>query len=266
LLFPLETLGLLLPASLLLPFVFRKAFLSKLKAQPYLQFCAFIFFANALLYWLSPGTRARYIYMLLPLWVNVMVYFAMEHGHELPRLQHIMNWIMGVVIGGIALACLAFPFVPELANLPYLWYLGGSGFVLGGVLVYAFIRVNSLRWLTLVAAVILARFVFAAVVFPIRSQKDGDTQKEKDYAIYVSKLVGNEPLYLMEGVDFPYRMGFYLTREKQAILQHRPDSLENTYFIAYPEQVKDLPHEEIAEVFDKNNTAYVLIKRLAEAP
>ncbi len=259
-LFPAETLGSLLPASLLLPFIIRKDFRTKLQENPYIKFCFIVFLANALLYWLSPGTRQRYIYPIYPLLVNVFVYFAMLHGHDLPKTQKFINILLGILIGAVPLLSLGLPFVPELAFLSYVWILAGVGALVGILLLVLYIKVPALRWLSLVLVLILVRILYSFSVFPQRSLPEGDTQQEKDYAIYLNKLAGGGPISLMEGVELPHRMGFYLAREMKEVVAYTADSTATGYVIAYPSQVEKLPHEEITEFFDKEDKRYLLIK------
>ena len=258
--FPLETLASILPASLLIPFIIRSDFTQKLKDNPYILFCGILFLANILIYWFSPGTRQRYIYPLYPLIVSLLVYFTMEHGYELPQTGKVINILLGIVVVAVPLLSLAVPFVPELAPISYTWVLAGAGFVIGALLFYFFIRQPSLRWLSLVMVFVLVRIIYSLSVFPVRSLPDGDTQKEKDYAIYLNRLAGGAPISMLEGVKLPYRMGFYLSREMDNVLGYVPDSVHRGYVIAYPAQVKDIPHEEITEFFDKENKRYVLVE------
>ena len=44
------------------------------------------------------------------------------------------------------------------------------------------------------------------------------------------------------------------------VLGYVPDSIHKGYVIAYPAQVKDLPHEEITEFFDKEQKRYVMVE------
>ena len=259
-LFPVETLGSLLPASLLLPFVIRKDFKEKIQENPYILFCFLAFLANVLVYWLSPGTRQRYVYPLYPLLVNVMVYFAMVHGHELPRTRKAINILLGIVIGLVPLLSLALPFIPDLAFMNTPWVLAGIGTGIGLGMLILFIRVPATRWLSLVLVLILVRTLYSFSVFPLRSLPEGDTQREKDYAIYLNNLAGGGPITLLEGVQLPYRMGFYLSREMEEVVSYTPDSSATGYIIAYPSQVDSLPHEEITEFFDKEDNRYLLIK------
>lgn len=63
---PLMVAGVLLPWTYLLPFLAAPPFRARLRATPALRFCAVFVAANAVPYWLSPGTRPRYLFALLP--------------------------------------------------------------------------------------------------------------------------------------------------------------------------------------------------------
>lgn len=64
-LYPLDTLMNLLPASVLIIFSFRKSFLEVIRTNPLMKFALLMLIVHFPVYWLPPGGRQRYIIMLM---------------------------------------------------------------------------------------------------------------------------------------------------------------------------------------------------------
>ena len=101
--FPLKSLQNLLPASFFLFFLLKKARWKSIMANPWIQFSLWMFISNYLLYWLSPGARQRYVYMLYPFAINILVagWYSM-YKQEAERDRY-MEWIFTGLIALIGL-------------------------------------------------------------------------------------------------------------------------------------------------------------------
>jgi 4-amino-4-deoxy-L-arabinose transferase-like glycosyltransferase len=227
--FTLETLLNILPASLLLPFLFRKGSVGEIRRDPFLLFCALALIANAIVYWFSPGSRSRYIYMLFPLMAILLT-----HGWLSLREQHdirhrYLHWIITISLLLLGALALVAPWLPDGVEL-------GSGLWI--VLVIG-IGLMALGWMqvrhedrgiaTLVGAVILVRIGFDLVVLPLRATT-GDIPMEKDAAMRITEIANNEPLHLYDiqgegGISFT--TVFYLERDRWRLLDKVAPGHEN---------------------------------------
>lgn len=218
--FTWDTLLNILPASLLLPFVFRKGFATEVRRDPFLLFCAIALPANAVVYWLSPGSRSRYIYMLFPLMAVLLAqaWLSMDRPAD-PRHRIVRVLVIGLIMLAGA-AALVLPWTDRISGLAtYRWVVVATGMtwiVLGGWS----LRAGRPVMIALLASVILARTAFDLVVLPLRAST-GDIPREKEAALEVARIAGSRPLHLY-GIDgeggISFTTVFYLERERMRVL------------------------------------------------
>lgn len=174
--FPLTLAKACLPWSLLAGVLFLPAFRARVRAEPLLRFAAIFVVANALPYWLSPGTRPRYLFPLLP-FVALLLAAALPHLAERGAYARAARWALGIALALGAAAPLALPLVPpawRLVEHPWAWFLGAAA--LAGAAV-AFWRARTLpgQVLALALALALARVQYDLVVPALRRERSGAT-------------------------------------------------------------------------------------------
>src|SRR5262249_22012942 len=101
--FPFLVIKDTLPVSLFIPLLFRKEAWRSVRESELLQFCILVFLSNILVYWISPGTRSRYHYMLYPLLVIVCTHLLLEFGSG----KLIQNGMQILIWTGVAFFLLA---------------------------------------------------------------------------------------------------------------------------------------------------------------
>jgi len=225
--FPLEFLKDTLPGSLLVPALFGIAFRQKVKEHPLLQFAAYMLLVNLLIYWLSPGTRMRYVYMLFPFanYLFVAAWAATDRSHWTQRffrvVGHILLWALPV--GSLALL-----FIADFSFLPYLIPLSVTGTVVFSLLLIARRLKPEFTMLFLLLGFALARIIFDLTVLPQRALDSG-AQRDKELAATIDRKVADRPLYLYTGQQqyeesekvLAYTATFYLHRRRSNYLHHR---------------------------------------------
>jgi 4-amino-4-deoxy-L-arabinose transferase-like glycosyltransferase len=127
--FPLDTLENLLPVSLLLPFLFFRPGGAVAEAwrpdrKRLLLFCWVVLAANVWVYWGSPGTRARYVYMLYPLLIVPLV--AAWQRADRQVLPSVLQAWRQVLHGLVGVLEVLFP-LAALGTLAFLGY-SATGF------------------------------------------------------------------------------------------------------------------------------------------
>ncbi len=185
--FPLETLKNVAPATLLLPFSLRRGMLRALMQHPFVGFCLLMLAGNGLVYWLSPGTRSRYVYMLYPLLVIVLTYGY----HSYPLTADVRHRIFRIAVRTLlvltAVAGLVLPFV-ALPEVPF--NTGAVAAVLGlgaaGLLVLQ-VRQPAYSLLAIIALVGLIRLVFDFTILPARAAM-GTGYEQKEYGQRIAAL------------------------------------------------------------------------------
>ncbi len=261
--FPLDTLENLLPVSLLLPFLFFRpggavAEAWKPERKRLLLFCWVVLAANVWVYWISPGTRARYVYMLYPLLIVPLVAaWQRAEGSRLPGplefWRRCCRWIVLVLsvlvpVAAILLAlieaytdvptasiafemlCLAGPFSSPLYPTPTPI---GAALILGCALVslYGVIWLQRYgRWTAQVLMLlVMSKLAFGALILPYRGVM-GEAADQRCHALFIHELSKDHPLELdgwRNAGNFPLSVAYILERERGEVLAckgvHAPD-------------------------------------------
>lgn len=229
--FPLETLKNVAPATLLLPFLLRRGMLRTLMQQPFVGFCLLMLVGNGLVYWLSPGTRSRYVYMLYPLLVIVLTYGYYSYPRSVDVRHRIFRIAVRVLLVLTVAAGIALPFVP-LPEVPFSAGAVAGALVLGaaGLLVLQ-VRQPEHSLLHVIALVAVLRLVFDFTVLPARATT-GIGYDQKVYGRRVAELTQGEALHLFPGTRFSLATVFYIERARQEVLAyHAPDGGEEFYLV-----------------------------------
>lgn len=227
--FPLDTLKNLLPAAFLLVFGLRKGSWKSLWEHPLMQFAIIAFTVNYVIYWISPGSRQRYIYMLFPLAIFVLSYLYYQRPEFRPGQRFLqVTGLTGSAL--VALAAIALPFLPadDAPHLP-LW-LGVLLFSGSGILFIYLLPRPALSLPSIILVLALARLLFDVTVLPQRAQQS-DALREKRWAQQVTELTGGAPLFLVEGHRAPFTFTFYLNQYRKRILHTVEQYYENSYYI-----------------------------------
>lgn len=105
--FPLMVLKISAPWCLLFLLTIKSDWKQALKSNHYLQFSLWFVVANGLLYWVSAGTRERYLYMFFPFIYNLLAYFLFEKNTPVKRkgLNWLYYFIASIVFSGLAALC-----------------------------------------------------------------------------------------------------------------------------------------------------------------
>lgn len=263
--FPLNTLVDLLPGGILIVFLFGKKGRTLLQSNEFVRYCFWIAAVNFLLYWISPGSRQRYIYMLYPLFMVVLVqaYYLTDNKRHWAHL--FFRGFLIVLCGLLAAGSLALNFIPDFDFLPYRLALS-----LGGVLVFSslgffFIRKKIPPLATLILATALTRIVFDLAILPQRAH-DSDAQKAKDIAIQIDELVQKEDLYLywphqttiINEYDISFITVYYLDVLREKPLIYEANREEEGFFIAKKADISG-EHKLLIE-FEQRGQMFGLVK------
>lgn len=234
--FPFVVLKDILPAGLFVILaIFKPQQFKNVWRQDVLRFVAIIFLANILIYWISPGTRSRYTYMMLPLPTIFLVALYLKAAPETKWLAKALWWIGRVAGGLLVLGGLAV-FHPALQ--PHLTYLGW------GIIVASVLAVGAFLWqfwhpqsalMTLAITLIIARIWFDAYIIPMRDTTQIAGQTRRD-GIKVGQLTQGKPLYLwLEQHDGSVSLAtvFYIERERRQTLGMTNDRHCGAYYVGH---------------------------------
>lgn len=214
LLFPLEILKNLLPASLLILLFLRKPPLVRGSRLSGLIFLILI--TNILVYWLSPGTRQRYIYMLYPLIIILLVdlyYRLLDISGQTPEwFRKTLNALAALIV----LAMLAVPFLPQLAFLPNHLLASLLGLGLIGLSWYFLMKRQKQPLLFMVAIMVTLRLFSNLTVITFRGTPSNEVMPEVTAGTEIGKMSRGQEVFILGESDIPLRIAYYAYREREA--------------------------------------------------
>ena len=230
LLFPFDFIKHFLPWSLLVGCLLVPGARRAVLAQPFLRYNALLFLAILPVYWLSPATIPRYLFMLVPLGLTVVIALYQQYQ---PAGAWPLRWLDGLLLALLAIVAvgvLALPVVPLTAVVPgaWAWALGlFAALVLG---TYLFWKLADYRLLVLGYYLLVLRLGFDIFIFPARMQTSAEVAYRRD-AIRIGRETRGRPLVLYPtGGPLDNDEAFYIARERGqtltfAPLPPRPDTL-----------------------------------------
>ncbi|MCG8331320.1 MAG: glycosyltransferase family 39 protein [Chitinophagales bacterium] len=238
--FPLDTIKDSLPGSLLLIFLIRKDWKKLLFSHPLLAFSVIAFLINYALYWLSPGTRQRYIYMLYPFLLIIGLYVYRYRDTGPLWSQRVFSVLVGVVLVVACLGSIALNFIPSFDFLHNRWLISLLfTIVFGGLfLLYRQDKQRPLLWLLLAGVVFRLFFDFT---IPHQRAHDSTGQINRDKAVEIHELVHEDALYIYKGARFSFTTVYYLNRLRGKALHRKYDLIPDSYFIAPEAALPEYP-------------------------
>ncbi len=260
--FPLETLKNIAPASLLLVFMFRKDLWEMLKQNRLILFCVWIFLSNIIVYWVSPGTRSRYVYMLYPFPVMVLTYVYFYVSGTLARPMGIRKVFLvrttTVLIVLAVLACFALPWITPLQQTGNSLWLALVFVPLLGMLLWFHLRQPVYSLLQLILLATLLRLVFDFTVLPHRAVHTGTYQDKQD-AQQISETIQDNNVYLWQDTRFSLSTVFYLERATGKVLSRRYERNPQDYYLT-DQRLLSSEDYQVFYTFSDQNGDFLLIK------
>ena len=231
--FPLHSLLLnALPGSLLLFWVLSKAGRKYMKQEPVLAFCLLMLAVHFLPYWISPGAKARYVYMLFPLMIlpGVAAWFYTNPAGK--WRNYVYDGVYYLALYLLPIGAIAIHFIADLQVLGSLRLLSVSVFLaLSWVLILLmYFRLRALRPLLLFLAFVVLRLGYNSIVAPLRASTS-DASKDKALGIELAARTEGSPVCFYKESRPSRTMVFYYERDKQEVLAQK-DSLEaNIWYV-----------------------------------
>ncbi|MFT5666107.1 MAG: 4-amino-4-deoxy-L-arabinose transferase-like glycosyltransferase [Vicingaceae bacterium] len=168
---PIQLLFLILPASLLIPYLFKRGNFNIIKSNPLLLFSLYFILFNIPLYWITGDFKNRYVYMFFPFLVLFFAYFYENRKLEMAKVTLVMEKVWGIIIIIFAIAALSFAFTPlaELVDNSMVKALVLSACFT--TLAIYYYRVKTHRILLLLMAIGILRIGFNVIYPPLLKQK-----------------------------------------------------------------------------------------------
>lgn len=252
--FPLDTLKNVLPATLLLVFGLQKKWWRQLWQQEFLRFSVLAFTANFLVYWISPGSRQRYLYMLFPFLIFIFTFLYRQNRH-FKGGQRFLQVLSLVLCAILAVGSIALSFLPQAGNsVPSLsWWTTLPLFLTSAGLFAGLWRRADLALPSIIILLAVARILFDLVVLPQRA-RDSSASREREWALQVDGIAGDHPVYLIKGHRSPFTFSFYLNRFREMPLRTTDAYQPNSYYLL--EDLEPDDWQTLSRYEDKEKTFY----------
>ncbi len=213
LLFPFENIGHFLPWTLLGAVLFLKEARRGVWQTPFLRYNALLFLAVLPVYWLSPATIPRYLFMLVPLGLTVLVPLYAEFQ---PQQRWPTRWLDATLLTLLVLSALAVglaPWLPPTRGAAGGWAAGLGLSALLAALAYLFARLPDARLWLLGYFLLTLRLAFDIFILPARYRITPEVAF-REAAIRVGRETRGRPLALLPGAPLDNDEAYYIARER----------------------------------------------------
>lgn len=245
--FPLEMFYHFFPWSVLWIYFFRRNFRSTLREHPFLRFNFLVFIYNIIIYWTSPESYPRYIFMLFPPLFTVLVYhFFLDLGKNGRYSRVVEYFLMGVMILGIVIA-IPMPMLEQTGFVPHAWLKAGAMCLSMLLLTWLYFRLKEQRMVIFAAAMLVLRIGFDWFIIPPRYD---DFQRHKEGALMAAEVTGDSKLSVFRDSETEHATTFYITLGKMELLKFQHHGFNTTdYYYLDP---RLLPDDAYETVYDFN--------------
>lgn len=238
--FPLRILYDLLPFSVLIIFIFNKSLIRYWWKTPFMRYLMITFIVNVAIYWLSPMTRTRYLYMLFPILIIFLVHAYLQN--ESVWKERVWHWFSMICMFLLLIGCISMPFlsVDELNLIVNLGWTSIIFTLLVAGIIYVYFRRKELRLLCLIAVMVVFRFIFDFVGSPIRSRKSNMLNR-KNEGIAIGTIVKPNPVFLYKYSEtFKGKKGLrqivFYTEQQSENFVRLSDAIDSTHFFLVEEK------------------------------
>lgn len=245
--FPLEMFYHFFPWSVLWIYFFRRDFRSTLREHPFLRFNFIVFIFNIIIYWTSPESYPRYIFMLFPPLFTILVFhFFRDLGKNGKYSRVVEYFLMGVMVLGI-IAAIPMPLLKQTNFVDHAWLKAGVMFFTMLLLTWLYYKLKEQRMIIFAAAMLMIRIGFDWFIIPPRYN---DFQVHKEGALKAAAVTGDADLSIFKDSETEHATSFYITLGKMQLLKFQHDDFSTAGF--YYLDPRLLPEDAYETVYDFN--------------
>lgn len=255
--FPFEYLFHLMPWSLLIVTCFRKDFFSIAKNNPFIFFCLIILAVNIPIYWISPETRPRYLFLLFPFIFSILIYFYFKEGAE--KQKFITSILLSIAF--VVFVVMAFlPFFAEIhAQISFKNLKATLLLITLASIAYLFFKSGRKNLFYLPLALLIARVGFDLFVLPERATVSPEVKWKED-AIASAKISNDLPLYIYKASFMKHNLSYYYTTQNNKMLvRDFVGDRKDVYYIMETFYFHEHPFKKLFE-FQYDGRHYFIVK------
>ncbi len=263
--FPFEFIYHFLPWTILIIYFIRSDIKSLIFKDQFIRYCLYLFFFNILVYWFSPDTFARYLFVHATLLFTVLIYL-----HDIHRQKITWQYVtVGYVFWGIAVLVVVSPLfylVFEITREVELSYIKAGILIFSSaILFFLFVKLRSRRIIILFALLLTARIGFNWFIIPSREMTN-DTTICRDEAIAAGRGTRGTKLKLYRRTPMVTHLQYYITRERMQPLEWTYDLTDtSSFYIIYEPGYEGPEYVKYYDVkMNKRNISLSVVKLLSE--
>ncbi len=254
LLFPVSLLKITAPWCLMPLFYFRKIANAIRERNRWIVVTSVFVGSNIIIYWLSPGTRDRYLYMFLPFIFNLLAFLITPFVGTNRGLKTFVSSITAVAL----LALMIFGIDSFGHNISHKWIrIVATVIPLAGVLL-GLLRGKITPVFGLILLLLCIRFGFDLIITEVRKQEDFQDQL-REKASRLEEIGAEESIYYyvpyeevnssfpiiekalayQEVERLPYAISFHYTALTNQLIKHQPILKSGQLYIAQQKYVRE---------------------------
>lgn len=223
-LFPFENvIYAILPWGLLFPLFWVKNVRTLIKKTPVLMTFFYFSCSNIIVYWLSPETRPRYLFMIYAMLIPLLI-FAYENVRKDHLIKMTLNKVFLIISLVIIISPISLFFVDQnaLKFIPYVYYVSIS--VIGIVCcIYLYFKSSISKLIVFLGVLMFIKISFSGVITPYRNL----TELEDQFKLEVLKAIkvsDGKPLQILKGTPMGRENTFYIEAHRREILKRHYDN------------------------------------------
>jgi 4-amino-4-deoxy-L-arabinose transferase-like glycosyltransferase len=233
------------PWMLLSLMLIRKDMLRRLREQPFIYFNAVVFLVNFIVYWISPETFARYLFMLLPLLFTSGLYFYTQLAQPGSWQRKIVDGFLWWSMVLVTIALPAVLFIPQLDNIDDRPVKTIALLLAMAALLWTVRAKQTSLIFAYVIALLVLRIGFNWFVLPQRGLND---RKVVAHAKHIAQITGDSPVYIY-GKNFHYQyspilskngMSYLLAKEKRQYVRITEKIDTAAFYLAFANRADSL--------------------------
>jgi 4-amino-4-deoxy-L-arabinose transferase-like glycosyltransferase len=245
--FPFEFIYHFLPWTIWIIYFIRKDIRQIIFSNPFIRINLYLFIFNTLIYWFSPDTFARYLFVQAPMLFTILVYLHQVHQEENTLYFRIQN-IVFLCLGGIlVLIPVFYPVLNITKDVAYAVLKAIILTIFSALFFMLLFRLKNQRLLIIVIMLLIGRIGFDWFIFPSRNRTNLLSQC-RDEAIAVGKATSGHDLHLVKGTLMSTHAIYYISRERKVQLNWTDDiSDPDAYYIVQESAFKDQKYDKYFE-------------------
>jgi len=245
--FPIQFIYHFLPWTLWVLYFIRKDIRQVIFHHPFIRINLYLFIFNILVYWFSPNTFARYLFIHAPMMFIILVYLHQVHREENTLHFRIQNMVFLCLGGLLILMPFFYPVLDVTKDVPHAVLKAVVLILFSALFFILMFRLKEQRFLIIVIMLLIGRIGFDWFILPSR-EKTNFLSQCRDEAIAVGKATSGHELYLVRGIPMSNHSLYYISRERNEAMKWTDDiSDPDAYYIIQESTFKGPEYEKYFE-------------------